>query len=449
MLHRIRTSIRRERRALAALGGISIAVAVVIGAAEAGGDQRRLGVVAVFPADGDEVPVVIDEISVTFDRPVDRGATESALRIVPPLEGTVAWQGNTLRFRLSGQPEPGQYRVELEAGELGRRGEPWDGGLITVFSVRAPGVLLVRQVGATESAVSAIRDGREREVVRTGRASGIVVSPDGAFVAISRVDGPCLTTAVADVERGIIVREHGSEEVNISVTAWGPSLLLVVARSEQITPGDYGAGRLWLMRIDGEFVAEVDPSGEPTLGAAWSPDGQWLLYVAPASAELRLQNMATGEVRVAGVPRGVNATWSPDSRLFAFESAAETTAAGLRQPVRVVGVGGAIDRVLGEPGEVRIQPTFVDERMVATGRLLLGQPESLAIVVESVETGAPVQTIALGRRGFIASMEKHPTANALLVVTREAGAGTVLMVDLDSGSFEVIGEGVSHAAWLP
>jgi TolB protein len=71
---------------------------------------------------------------------------------------------------------------------------------------------------------------------------------------------------------------------------------------------------LWWLSVDtGETVIIFDDSQIIGYGAKWSPDGQWLSYVAPGSQGVQAYNVVDGRSFVIPSRMGSVAVWSPNS----------------------------------------------------------------------------------------------------------------------------------------
>ena len=82
--------------------------------------------------------------------------------------------------------------------------------------------------------------------------------------------------------------------------------------------------RLVVSDYDGSNPATIYSSPDPVLSPAWSPDGSRIAYVAYAVAEgrtsLRVQEVATGDIREISSRSGINGApaWSPDGNQLAM-----------------------------------------------------------------------------------------------------------------------------------
>ncbi|MEJ5221818.1 MAG: hypothetical protein WHT63_07430 [Tepidiforma sp.] len=420
------------------------------------GDQRRVQVVLAQPDAAVPAPVTLREITLTFDREPSREAVEAALSFEPPLEGAIRWRGRTLVFLPAAVLEPGQYTVRLAPGSLGRAGEPLREPFEHRFTVREPGVAVIQVApGRAEERLVELRGGQEpRILARAPRIIDYAVSPDGAQVVVVAADadgrGSLALVQVSDGAGRSLVFDPA---INIGGVAWSPDgATLAVVRRDELPGGGEGVPRAWLVRLSGEFVTTLDPEGLPSLYPGWSPDGQHLAYVSPSDARLIVVNLATGERRDLGQPRGGAAAWSPDSRIVAFESVPRSASGALPpQPVRVVSLDGAIDLTLGREGEIRSAPRFLDAETVATLRRVIGpQRTGTDLLLESVRDGRQLRAIALAAgTDLVLHWDLAPGGRAIVYTVQTAQQFTTIVLDLETGQRTPLPAGGDVPRWLP
>jgi TolB protein len=70
----------------------------------------------------------------------------------------------------------------------------------------------------------------------------------------------------------------------------------------------------WLDTSTGETIPLLQDDSAPAYAARFSPDGQWLSYVAPAEQGVKLYNLADGRQFLLLGEVGAAAAWSADSR---------------------------------------------------------------------------------------------------------------------------------------
>lgn len=418
------------------------------------GDQRRIRVVLASPVADSPAPVTLREVTLTFDREPAREAVEAALSFEPPIEGSIRWRGRVLVFVPAGPLVPGPYRVRLEAGRLGRNGEPLASPFEHRFTVREPGIALVRPAPGGEELVE-VRPGLEPRVLTVApRIIDYAVSPDGSYVAVVAAGadgrGSLGLLALADGSARSLVFDPA---INIGGVAWSPDgATLAVTRRDRLPDGSEGVPRAWLLRVSGDFVATLDPEGLPSLLPSWSPDGQHLAYVSPSDARLVVVNIATGERRELGQPRGGSAAWSPDSRVLAFETVPRSSAGAIPlQPVRVVALDGAVDRILGREGEVRSAPRFIDAGTVASLRRVIGpQRTGTDLLFESVADGRQLRAIALATgTDLVLEWDLAPRADAIVYTVQSGQELTTVTLRLDDGTRTVLAAAGRLPRWLP
>lgn len=418
------------------------------------GDQRRIRVAFVQPDAVTPAPVTLREVAITFDREPDRAAVEAALAFEPPLEGTTRWRGRTLVFVPAGPLPPGVYTVRLAAGALGRAGEPFDGPLEHRFTVREPGVILIRPGPDGEELVEVRAGAESRILARAPRFIDAAVAPDGSRVAVvvAGEDGRG-SLALVDVAAGTAQALIFDPAYNIGGVSWAPDgSTLAVVRRDRLPGGEEGVPRAWLVRLGGEFVATLDPDGLPSLGPAWAPDGQHLAYISPSDARLVVVNLATQERVELGQPRGGLPAWAPGSRLIAFESVPRGVAGALPlQPVRVLSLDGAVDLTLGREGETRSAPRFLDDETVLTLRRVIGgQRTGTDLVFESTRDGRQPRAINLeAGTGLILHWDLDPLGRQVVFTVQSAAGVATWTLDLATGERRQLEVAGTTPRWLP
>lgn len=453
--HPIRTSIRSERGVWLALAVVTAGCLAVLIVTVALGDQRTFGVVLTNPAEGSEVPSTLPSITFTFDREPDREAIERNLRVDPPAEGATRWRGKTLEFVFAASLPVGTTTFTIDPGTLGRNGEPMHDPFVLSFAVREPG--LVVQTGDQETArLVLIREGAEDMVLAADfRISDFHVSPDGSQVAVVTSDEELHSRLLlVDSRTGEQTVVVDSPEINIGSVAWSPdSQTMLVVRRDSLPGGSEGVPRIWLMRRSGEFLGPVDPSGEPTLSATWSPDGQAVAYLAPATGQLLVRNLATDEAENLGQPRGGAPAWSTDSTYVAFASVPPETASGglLLQPIRVKEPGGEYDRLFGSENELRSQPGFYDEDTLLNLRRRIDEHNiGTELLFESLADGSLERTILLATgSALVTAWDIDATRRYVSWTTQFGNTSTITTLNLESGERAELELKGTRADWIP
>jgi TolB protein len=140
-------------------------------------------------------------------------------------------------------------------------------------------------------------------------------SPDGALVAYAaiREDGgnDLWIVAIVDQARYPLLR---CPDAVCNGVAWRPDgARLVYERRNMLVAGTApGPPRLWWLEpATGETAPVFEDTQIIGYGAGWSPDGQWLSYLAPASQGVQLYNVVDG--RAFLIPSRMNdlPAWSP------------------------------------------------------------------------------------------------------------------------------------------
>ena len=371
---RIRTSIREERPALLALGGVTAVVLAVLAAVFLLGDQRTVRIVATTPSDGATVSGTTPVFSLTFGTLVDRAEVERRLTITPASQFSTRWRGRTVELALSGSLPPASYTVSVAAGAIGANGESLSNTFELRFRVRAPGIVYATGDAPQERLVVREDGSQPRDVIIAQRIRGYDISPDGRTVAVIAQDENKPRLKIVDIATGAARLVVDADKTFVGSVTWSvDGQALAVMRRDILPDGSFGVPRLWLMRPTGDFVGQLDPEGKPALAPVWSPDQQRIAYISPATGELIVRNLTTQEGQVLGNPRGGQPAWSVDSKLVVFESipAGAQTGTLPPQPIHIEALDGSTKRDIGVPGEIRGNPVFLDAATVLSVRASL------------------------------------------------------------------------------
>ena len=453
MRQRIPISIRNERSALIALFAISVLTMVAFAATLTLGDQRRMVVLLASPSDSDEVPSTLSEVAITFNREPDRVAVEQAFAISPAVAGVAHWRGRTFVFVPSSPWPVGRVTVSVGSGKLGRASEPLVDPFKLEFTVREPGIAAIVTKGDEQDLVELRDNGEQTVLLAAPRIIDFAVSPDGREVAVVTSDssyhGGLALVSLSDNRATALVQ---SPEINIGGVTWSSdSSTLLVIRRDLLPSGDEGVPRAWLLRRGGEFIGPVDPEGDPSLSPSWSPDGQRIAFVSPASARLVVRNLTTQETQVLGQPRGGEPVWSADSTAVAFETVPDTATSNPPQPVRVVSLDGTVDRTFGVAGEIRSAPKFWNATTLASLRMRVGASGGgTELVFESLDDGSVIRTVHLtGGADFIPGWDINPARTKIVFADQVAGKTTSYELDLESGQRTMLPIPAESPRWIP
>jgi TolB protein len=167
------------------------------------------------------------------------------------------------------------------------------------------------------------------------------VSPDGDQIAYSTRHasgwtGIWIMTADGDERDNTFgPLACAAEEAECAWPVWSPDGRLLYER-RKIDEGLPGLPRLfWLDPATSQTLPLIEGNRNPSYGARFSPDGQWLSYVSPADEGVVLYRLADGRQSLLSSRTGSPAAWSPlsgevvvgDIVLEAFQTAPETEGA--------------------------------------------------------------------------------------------------------------------------
>ena len=454
MPHPIHTYIRKEAAALLGLAAVSIVALLVLGIALLGGDNRRVEVRQITPAEGAEVPSTIRAMSVEFSPNVDRDAVLKLLTIEPAFSFAARWRGSTLELLPDEPLASGAYALSLAAGSAGRGGERLREPVVRRFEVRLPSVLLIVP-GQGESELVRVKAGGETSaLLQAALIVDFAPSPDGTLVAVVTGDaGGRSSLVLVDTVDGSArpIVEPGLDRV--VWVRWAPDgQSLLVVRSESLPDGSLGVGRAWVMRISGDYVGQVDQQGEPTLAPRWSPNGDRIAYVAPASAQLVALHATTQERVEFGAPRATEFDWSPSGDRIAFESVPAGGESGpLTQPVRIRSLDLSTDLFIGEPGEIVSQPRWTAlDTLAVLWRQTGPQAAGTQIWFLSIPLGEKLRAIQLTAGAERVSSWDLSGDGEHIVFASEAQAGSnIHILELATNGVTTLEVSGRLPRWLP
>jgi TolB protein len=98
---------------------------------------------------------------------------------------------------------------------------------------------------------------------------------------------------------------------------WAADGRRLIYERRELSSGDGVAGLShlwWLDTTTGETIPVLQDNDRPAHGACFSPDGQWLSYVAPAEAGVEVYNLVDGRHFLLPSRVGAAAAWSTDGR---------------------------------------------------------------------------------------------------------------------------------------
>lgn len=264
-------------------------------------------------------------ISLTFTADMDPASVESRLHIAPAVVGAFSWQDRTLRFVPAAEWPAGPVRVELDAGASARNSLPMLFGSAWEFTVGAPGIAYLQRTGDAANIFSlpvwgggAAGAGEPVQVSRERfGVDRFTLSPDGAqfIYAALRDDGGadlkrldrgggdpalvldcggdrCTAPALSRDGRRLAFERHPRAHLEQSIvevldlgTGERTALAADPAHLSQ-APVFARDGRLAFLDPTGQVIVVHDFASQTTRRipnasgemAAWSPDGQYLVF---------------------------------------------------------------------------------------------------------------------------------------------------------------------------
>ena len=283
----------------------------------------RMGVAIeeIIPAEGEQQVSTRADIRIIFGRPMDITAVPD-LTISPTITGTTRWEGpDTLVFSPAAPlAANSRYEVTLPAGLPSQDGRILTDPLTWQFQTGSPRVIYI--------AWDTERLGNQLYVVDleggdpltlTDEETNVLdyaVAPNGQTIAYSvsrSSDGGSdiwLIDADGDNRRLLVDCPDGA----CSRPAWAPDgqRLIYERRSFAGVGGPPGPPRLWWYDLAADATLAVFSDTQWLgYGVNFSPDGEWISYVAPNTQGIEVYNLQTSQNLFILSRTGEQAAWSP------------------------------------------------------------------------------------------------------------------------------------------
>lgn len=287
------------------------------------GDRVGVQIVSVTPPERATGISTATDIRVIFDQPMAPNQAGAPLTLSPPVSGTARWQGAELIFSPDTPLAPDTtYTVTLANHLTSQRGRTLLNESRWQFTTGQAQLLYIAPDAASTDQLFLIDpfDPASTPAQLTREALGVFdydLSFDGAtivYAALREDGGSDLWTVTISGGPPSLLLECPESVCNGA--AWMPdNRRLIYERRVMLVPGAApGPPRLWwLDTVTGETVIVFEDNQLIGYGASWSPDGQWLSYVAPSSQGLQLYNINDGRSLVIPSRMGGLAVWGPYS----------------------------------------------------------------------------------------------------------------------------------------
>jgi Tol biopolymer transport system component len=234
------------------------------------------------------------------------------LSFSPPVSGTVRWEGTTLTFIPSAPLNPDTtYTVTLADGLRSQGGRPLLRPLIWQFRTGRPRILYIAPDEQNHDQLFVIDLVGGRPIQLTREPVGVwdyALSLDGMTIAYaaSRPDtGNDLW--IVDVDGVAPLQLLACPGADCTQPAWSPDGRRLVFTRRDLP----GPPRLWWLDVaSGEIVPVFQDEQMLGFGGRWSPDGQWLNYVASLAGGIRVYNLDDGQELLIPNQMGEPGVWS-------------------------------------------------------------------------------------------------------------------------------------------
>lgn len=295
------------------------------------GDQVGLRPLTFSPAlEASGVPLRLP-LTIRFDQPLAATQAPTALAFTPPLSGTVQVTGDQLTFTPATALAPNTaYQVTLSpelSSQQGRRlHEPvvWrfrTGQISILYSATGAGGVEQLFTAAINLEPPAGDDTPATPTQLTNESTGIwdfSVAPNGRTIVYSvlKADGTSdlwQTTASGAIPQPLLA----CPEAVCNGVAWAPDNQLIAYSRRNAggdAPGVVSPPRLWIMNVaTGENSPLFADDQKLAFDPRWSPDGEWLSYLAPDLGGVGVLNMFDGRSQFYESTTGEPGLWQPQS----------------------------------------------------------------------------------------------------------------------------------------
>ena len=421
------------------------------------GNAVGLQVVSVSPArDATDVSTQTD-IRIIFDRPLVATDVKTPLTFNPPVSGQTHWQGDTLIFLPDAPLLPNTtYTVEVQ-GEQRRILDETAGWQ---FTTRQPALIYIApdEDGIDQLFVIDPASGDTRRL--TQESIGVFdyqPAPDAALIAYSalREDGGSDLWVIAPdgSRRSQLLNCGGSA---CSGPSWAAdSQRLVYERRTMLVPGAApGPPRLWWLTLDGDTVPLFEDKQVLGYGAVWSPDGEWLGYVAPSSQGVQLYNVNDGRSLIIPSRMGSIGAWGPGSDVFLVPDVQPTEAGFAVHLLKASPQGGELVDLtgVGEPVEDSSPAWSPDGAWLAFTRKVAGAAMGKQVWLMRPD-GSEARYLTNDTALHHGLPRWSPDGNLLAYqrfpLKESSGFYSIWLMDVATGETRRLVENGNRATWLP
>ncbi len=308
-------------------GGLSIGLIVVIALVILAGTWEGVRVdLAGLDPHGEISPY--GPIALTFSEPVNQTVVQSLFSIQPKIVGRLDWaDSKTLRFVPQQPLQPNiDYRVAIQAGSLGDKGQFLRNTYSSILHIRQPQV--VYKVSVNNGDQLWIVDTAGKSARQLGKFTKAIfdldTAPNGEYIIFSVLNDKQGSDLWYLDRSGISLRiflDCGADRCTSPTISPDSQQVAYTRETAPVTPSmPIGAPRIHVVNVqtgeDRPLYADPQIIG---FGPGWSPNGKYITSYDGVLALIRVVNVQSGEqFSLPSATGGDMPSWSPDSKTILF-----------------------------------------------------------------------------------------------------------------------------------
>lgn len=297
---------------------------ILIGSTACQAPSKNTIVDQTIPVDGETISAT-SAIGVAFKVPMGTDSVEDTFAISPEVDGTFAWEENTLWFEPKQAFTSGEtYQVKINGELKDREGETIPVNLHWDFTIREPELVYYQLTGEWGEIWRATADGQnQRPLTETsGKVIDFAVDLTGSTIIFSvknEVGGSDLWVMDrAGNDQRLLVK---CDQDHCREPSWSRDQVQVAYTREIFNSesGNLFPPKIWLLDVNSGETSQL-PSEDAALGhsPSFSPNGMKLAYYDIIDVGIRVIDLDTSQEFFYPTTISGSGDWSPDSTKIIF-----------------------------------------------------------------------------------------------------------------------------------